>query len=175
MKTNRKKYMKQYRANPVNKEKHNISSKKWAAKNIEKVSLYRKKWQEKNKGKYKEYYREYHKEWYQKNKEHYQEKAREYAKENREKMYEYRKKYGQDRRLKCIEHYGGKCACCGETEIDFLAIDHINGGGNEHRRKVGDVHGWLVKNNFPEGFQVLCHNCNLAKAFYGVCPHQRNK
>jgi hypothetical protein len=31
---------------------------------------------------------------------------------------------------------------------------------------------WLVKNKFPGGFQVLCHNCNYAKARSGRCPHQ---
>lgn len=32
---------------------------------------------------------------------------------------------------------------------------------------------WQRKNNYPKGFQVLCHNCNLAKGFYGKCPHQK--
>ena len=27
------------------------------------------------------------------------------------------------------------------------------------------------KNNYPEGFQVLCSNCNFAKGKYGSCPH----
>jgi hypothetical protein len=26
-----------------------------------------------------------------------------------------------------------KCVCCGETERDFLTLDHINGGGGQHR------------------------------------------
>ena len=26
---------------------------------------------------------------------------------------------------------------------------------------------------YPPGYQVLCHNCNLAKGFYGSCPHQK--
>ena len=33
--------------------------------------------------------------------------------------------------------------------------------------------GWIIKNNFPEGFKILCHNCNNAKGFYGKCPHQK--
>ncbi len=74
-----------------------------------------------------------------------------------------------------LEHYGGHCQCCGETQYEFLVIDHINGGGRSHRRSIPgqSVYRWLRKNNFPEGFQVLCHNCNMAKAFYGECPHQR--
>jgi hypothetical protein len=30
----------------------------------------------------------------------------------------------------------------------------------------------LIKNNFPDGFQVLCHNCNMSIGLYGYCPHQ---
>ena len=26
-----------------------------------------------------------------------------------------------------------------------------------------DLVNWLVRNDFPEGFQILCHNCNTAK------------
>ena len=35
---------------------------------------------------------------------------------------------------------------------------------------------WIVKNNFPKGFQILCHNCNLAKGYSknNKCPHERN-
>lgn len=84
-------------------------------------------------------------------------------------------------RLTVLRHYGGfppKCACCGENEIKFLSIDHINGGGTAHRKtftktgKGGNISVWLLKNSLPEGFQVLCHNCNMAKGFYGSCPHK---
>ena len=71
--------------------------------------------------------------------------------------------------------YGGPiCKCCGETEIDFLQIDHIDGGGKKHSKQINhDLYRWLKKNNFPPGFQVLCCNCNFAKGAYGTCPHQR--
>lgn len=78
-----------------------------------------------------------------------------------------------------FDHYGRSCACCGESEYAFLAIDHVNGGGNSHRRELsgkkamGDhLYRWLVKNDFPEGFQTLCFNCNHAKHVLGACPHQ---
>lgn len=75
-----------------------------------------------------------------------------------------------------LRHYSGgdiKCACCLETEIMFMALDHIDGGGLAHRVKIfgrvsaggTSMHAWIVKNDFPVGFQVLCHNCNLAKGF----------
>jgi len=79
-----------------------------------------------------------------------------------------------------FDGYGGPmCACCGESEILFLSIDHINEDGAEHRRKLGKRYGWsgfyswLKQNNFPTGFQVLCHNCNIAKHRNGgICPHK---
>ena len=75
-----------------------------------------------------------------------------------------------------------KCACCGEKEIVFLTLDHIDGGGNEHRRELakigikgGNFYRLLKKQEYPPGYQVLCFNCNLAKGLFGVCPHQANK
>jgi len=78
-------------------------------------------------------------------------------------------------RLAVLKHYGGHCACCGEGEFEFLAIDHINGGGAAHRRTFkGPIERWLTKNNFPAGFRVLCHNCNFALGRYGYCPHDKS-
>lgn len=84
------------------------------------------------------------------------------------------------RRMAVLKHYGGdppKCACCGESTYQFLSIDHVNGGGNRHRReKRGNtLFTWLIKEGFPPGYQILCHNCNQAKGYYGVCPHQTVK
>jgi hypothetical protein len=82
-------------------------------------------------------------------------------------------------RLAAIEYYGSKCACCGESHTEFLAIDHINGGGNVHRRNLGALGShlftWLKKNNYPEGFRVLCHNCNQSLGLLGYCPHHEQR
>lgn len=76
-----------------------------------------------------------------------------------------------------LEHYGGKCACCCEDEPCFLAVDHINGNGNSHRKQIGKwgsgFFKWLITNQFPDGFQLLCHNCNMGKHLNnGICPHK---
>jgi len=70
------------------------------------------------------------------------------------------------------------CACCGENMIEFLAIDHINGGGKQHRKEINNPGGknfyvWLRVRNWPSGYRVLCHNCNQAIGAYGVCPHKK--
>lgn len=72
--------------------------------------------------------------------------------------------------------FGNKCACCGEAAPEFLQIDHINNDGAKHRRSVEagiTLCRWLIKSNFPPGFQLLCANCNFAKGMYGVCPHEK--
>ncbi len=59
------------------------------------------------------------------------------------------------------------CNNCGEQDIDVLCIDHINGGGNRHNKTLNsqgtNICLWLIKNNYPEGYQVLCANCNMKK------------
>jgi len=81
-------------------------------------------------------------------------------------------------RHEVLKHYGGeppKCACCGEDRFEFLSIDHINGGGKEHIKSIGyTLARWLKKNHYPEGYRVLCHNCNFALGHYGYCPHKTN-
>lgn len=68
-------------------------------------------------------------------------------------------------------HYGNKCNCCGETNILFLTIDHINGRKEEKRQSLY-LWRWLKKNNYPEGYQLLCYNCNCAKSDFKrkFCP-----
>ena len=80
------------------------------------------------------------------------------------------------RRLEVLIHYGGKqpsCRCCKERQVEFLTIDHINGGGYQHKKKhgIGSIYLWLRVNNYPKGYRVLCFNCNLSRAIYGECPH----
>ena len=63
-----------------------------------------------------------------------------------------------------IRHYGGCCITCGVTELPFLNIDHIDGGGRQHRKAIGPhLTAWLVRSGFPPGFQILCWNCNHLK------------
>jgi hypothetical protein len=77
----------------------------------------------------------------------------------------------REQRTFCLEKYGNKCVCCGESNVEFLAFDHIDGGGTQHRKKVGNITTWIVRNNFPDNIRILCHNCNQARGYYGYCPH----
>lgn len=87
------------------------------------------------------------------------------------------RKYRFKLRETVLAAYGSRCACCGESTVEFLAIDHIDGGGTKERKLHGNtpagIHRKIIKEGFPESYRILCHNCNMARAFYGQCPHER--
>jgi hypothetical protein len=71
--------------------------------------------------------------------------------------------------------------------MDFLALDHIAGRrqmdsepeliklGYSSKLESHALVNWIIRNNFPEGFQILCHNCNTAKGMKkndNICPHE---
>jgi hypothetical protein len=92
-------------------------------------------------------------------------------------------------RIEVLTKYCGgtpycQCPGCNVKIIEFLNIDHIYGDGAEHRKELGirREHGqriggraiiyWLRENNYPDGFQVLCANCNKAKDRKQFCPRR---
>jgi len=100
-------------------------------------------------------------------------------------------------RLKILKHYSKLhsnsnipcCNCCGENfHVDFLALDHIAGKRQmdlepelkklkySSKLKGMNLHRWIIHNNFPDGFQILCTNCNFAKGMKknnNQCPHEK--
>jgi hypothetical protein len=121
----------------------------------------------------------------------YKEKHKEYAKEWRKRNPEKKKAIQQrslyNARLKVLKYYSNKeapeCKCCQEKTFGFLQIDHIEGDGAEHRRQIGKKSPlggngfiyWLIKNDYPTGFQVLCANCNYSKRTNKYCIHEIKK
>lgn len=97
------------------------------------------------------------------------------------------KQYEDERRIKLrkavFDHYGRRCMCPAGCPFDAiiaeddrcLTIDHINGGGNKHRKEVvggQTFYRWLIRNNFPPEFRTLCYICNCTRGHYGRCPHE---
>lgn len=106
-------------------------------------------------------------------------RTKEYRQQHQEELKVKSKERRKQQKIKVISHYSeGKncCACCGENKMEFLTINHINGGGHKHQREIGrgQLYQWLIKNHFPEGFNVLCWNCNCSLGKYGYCPHTKN-
>ena len=145
--------------------------------------------------------KEYRRQWYLTNRKTIRAKARKYYRQHKDicdarvKRYEARlgkakvlayrrlhnKTYNRRLRDELIAAYGGKCACCGESEREFLTLDHVGNWGGRHRRKFG----WkakgkglflrLKRKGFPKDkWRLLCMNCNQATRFGDECPHQRN-
>ena len=84
-------------------------------------------------------------------------------------------------RLAALLHYSSgnpACACCGEHRLEFLGLDHVNNDGAKHRRQIGiwgsgQFYTWLRRTGYTYAdLVVACHNCNMARAMYGKCPHQ---
>ncbi len=76
-----------------------------------------------------------------------------------------------------MEIYGPKCACCGESNSQFLTLDHINNDGAVERKecKLGTwgVFRKAVRDRDKTRYQILCYNCNFGRAKNGgVCPHR---
>lgn len=76
-----------------------------------------------------------------------------------------------------FNHYGKKCICCGEENMFFLTIDHVNNDGymekkNGKRPGGRTTYGRIINQNYPVTYQTLCMNCNFGKAKNkGICPH----
>ena len=129
-------------------------------------------------------------EWRRKNLERDRENKNKYSRDWRrnhpERAKETRNRCNEKLKKDIVAYYSNgkmQCNCCGEQEIKFLTIDHINNDGNEHRKVIGikrtsagqSFYFWLKRNNYPKGFQILCYNCNCGKAKNnGICPHKSN-
>ncbi len=82
-----------------------------------------------------------------------------------------------------LDAYGNSCACCGETEQEFLQLDHIHGGGRAHLRELirngkGGAGVTLYRAVRFEGYpkdkyRLLCSNCNFVRKNGRSCPHER--
>ena len=122
----------------------------------------RKGYYQKNKEKCKKYAIQ----WWQKNIS----KRKEYYIKNRKRNNATRRKRALTIRRIVFEHYGGsppKCKNCKCSIFEVLDIDHISNNGRQ-MRKIKNLKGyqfyrWLLKNNFPKGYQILCKNCNWLK------------
>lgn len=111
--------------------------------------------------------------------------AKKWKVENPEKDSTFARIRHQNIKIDLFNSYGGcKCSCpggCEITALEFLSIDHIGGGGKQHvdntgRRLTGvALYRWLREHNHPEGFRVLCMNCNFAIGHHGYCPHEKER
>jgi hypothetical protein len=74
-----------------------------------------------------------------------------------------------------LEAMGNKCNCCGEDDVRFLTLDHVDGSGAEDRKFLQEHQIYREARRLkypPDRYQVLCFNCNCGRsANGGICPH----
>ena len=122
----------------------------------------------------------YMKKYRKKNKKKLNAQSKKYYENNIGEISEYRKNKNSDLKREILSHYCTseklECACCKENIFEFLTINHINGGGVQHRKSLklygANLYYWLKNNKYPNGYNVLCFNCNCADGAYGRCPHK---
>ncbi len=64
---------------------------------------------------------------------------RRYYTEHREQYRANGRAWNDRLRREVLDAYGHQCACCSETTAEFLAVDHIDGRGGEHRRELNHL------------------------------------
>ncbi len=79
-------------------------------------------------------------------------------------------------RERILDHYGAFCNCCGESNILFLNIDHVENDGYAERKIFKGAlpfYNKIIREGYPESYQILCSNCNDGKRRNGgICPHK---
>ena len=122
---------------------------------------------------------DYHRQHHEANKEQRNQYARQYHNAHQEERNAVRSSRTQEYRMVVLQHYAGPnpiCACCGETALEFLTLDHPNGGGGQERKTVSrrgqEYYRWLIRHDFPVELRVLCYNCNFSRGQRGYCPHE---
>lgn len=156
------------------REKRRKASREWHRRNPQ----WDREWKKNHPDKVKEYQTKT----YKKNHEEILKRKAIYRLKNKEKIRQQRKKwkktpynpekkkqYYNEKRMIVINHYGGKCSCCGISEPEFLNIT----GGKDKEKRGSHQTLQIIKKGFPEKYKILCANCTMAIKIYGVCPHER--
>ena len=110
---------------------------------------------------------------YQMRREAHLAKGQEWRRANPEKAREIARRNQRAMRLRAIDVMGGKCVECGAVE--GLVLDHINGGGSEHRRHEsnGRYYARFVREGGDPRFQVLCEAHHALKTSKEIAESNR--
>jgi hypothetical protein len=104
-----------------------------------------------------DYFRNYNIEWKKNNMERY-----------RTSQNNWFKNYREINRKNIFSILGDRCIMCGFSDPRALQIDHINGGGNKEKKRLGNcdkIVSYYLKHQeeIKDKIQLLCANCNWIK------------
>lgn len=101
-----------------------------------------------------------------------------YHNRNKDKIYRRKRDWNRALKIKVLTYYSifttkPMCAIpgCLISDPDMLCLDHIDNDGAKHRKEINktNIYPWIIKNNYPPGFQVICHNHNFKKELLSHC------
>jgi len=145
---------------------------------------------------HRDHLRTYHRAYYQKHREKFRASMKKWHRKNREKVressllwYKNNKHFVRDAtrkmKLRVKELLGGKCGCCGVSEMEVLTVDHVfgrksdpaasitSGRGRDNTRYYKKILKAFESGVAPREYALLCFNCNYSKYRGGVCFHKR--
>jgi hypothetical protein len=94
-------------------------------------------------------------------------RSQQWQKDNPERHKQYMDKYRHDLKIEALTFYSPIdmpcCSLCGNSNINVLALDHVNNDGNKDTKAGISLynHALLIKDKSQ--FQTLCFNCNWKK------------
>lgn len=82
------------------------------------------------------------------------------------------REYRQRVRNQFFALYGNKCSLCACPILEFLEIDHIGGGGRQHRKQCGgNIRMWklvIAEGYRPDKYRTLCRACNQLSRWFSL-------
>jgi uncharacterized protein YeaO (DUF488 family) len=113
---------------------------------------------------------------------YYQNYNKSYAKKYKEINKNRHQKWHKNLKFEVLSHYSNGtpiCACCGEKELSFLSLEHVNNDGAKHKKELfgkrHNLYSWLKNNSYQTNYkiEVLCMNCQFGRRYNnGICPHK---
>lgn len=89
---------------------------------------------------------------------------REHYVKNREVILNRHRGYRLELKKRIFSALGDRCSICGFADHRALQIDHVDGGGYKHRKRVGSgYYQDILKGVLGESgeYRLLCANCNF--------------
>ena len=148
-----------------NKAKINAKSHAWYEKNSDKVKVRTAKYRNEHLAQLDVWKKKY----WAENRDYFSAQKKVYRQSKPDFIRRIKKEYAKYVKSAALYFYSNgmmQCALCEESQFKNLCLDHVKGGGTQHRLKDPGTRGkavyaWCKRNEYPPIFRVLCWNCNF--------------